>query len=132
MAQWDRQLVDNSNAISKLYSKTFQAERDTAEIQKQLTTVEGHQEELSQWLDRYEQEIDELMSRQINPAEGLQGPDQERQQTYETAQQVSERLGEMGQDLASMIEEINAASSAISKTNRTDDPVSRQADSPQA
>ena len=124
VASWDRQLVENSNAISKLYSKTFQAERDTAEIQKQLTAVESHQDELSQWLDRYEQEVDDLMSRQINPQEGLQGPDQERERTYKIAEQVSERLGEVGQDLTSMIEEINAASSTISKSSSANDPVS--------
>lgn len=123
IAGWDRQLVENSNAISKLYSKTWQAERDTAEIQKQLTTVEAHQDELSQWLDRYEQEVEEMMSRQVSQQDGLQGPDQERERTYKTAEGVSERLGDMGQDLTSMIEEINAASSAISKTNRADDPV---------
>ena len=56
--------------------------------------------------------------------DGLQGPDQERERTYKTAENVSERLGEMGQDLTSMIEEINTASSNISKTNKVDDPVS--------
>lgn len=81
VAQWDRQLVENSNAISKLYSKTFQAERDTAEVQKQLSAVEGHQDELAQWLDRYEHEVDEMMSRQVGQGDGMQGPDQERERT---------------------------------------------------
>ena len=42
---------------------------------------------------------------------------------YDTASRVSERLGEMGKDLTSMIEEINSASTAISKNNKADDPV---------
>ena len=74
-------LLENGNSISKLYSKTFQAERDIAEVEKQLTSVEGHQDELSQWLDRYEREVDEMTSRQIGQGDGLQGPDQERERT---------------------------------------------------
>jgi nuclear pore complex protein Nup62 len=81
VAAWDRMLLDNGNAISKLYSKTFQAERDTAEVQKQLSAVESHQDELSSWLDRYEKEVDEMMARQVGQGEGLQGPDQERERT---------------------------------------------------
>ena len=140
VAQWDRTLVENSNAISKLYSKTFQAERDTAEVQKQLSAVENHQDELEQWLDKYEREVDEMMPRQLGQGEGIQGPDQERERTcvfmrampyiessqddrYKTAEQVSERLGEMGKDLTSMIEEINSTSAAINKTSKPDDPV---------
>lgn len=75
-------LVENGNAISKLYSRTFQAERDTAELQRQLTAVEGHQDELSQWLDRYEREVDEMLARQVGQNDGMQGPDQDRERTY--------------------------------------------------
>ena len=81
VAAWDRMLLDNGNAISKLYSKTFQAERDTAEVQKQLSAVESHQDELSQWLDRYEREVDDMMAKQVGQGPGLQGPDQERERT---------------------------------------------------
>jgi len=81
VAAWDRMLLDNGNAISKLYSKTFQAERDTAEVQKQLSAVESHQDELSQWLDRYEREVDDMMAKQVGQGSGLQGPDQERERT---------------------------------------------------
>ena len=81
VAAWDRMLLENGNVISKLYSKTFQAERDTSEVQKQLSTVETQQDELSEWLDRYEREVDEMMARQIGPGESLQGPDQDRERT---------------------------------------------------
>lgn len=81
VASWDRMLLENGNSISKLYSKTFQAERDTAEVQKQLTAVENNQDELSVWLDKYEREVDEMMARQVGQGEGLQGPDQERERT---------------------------------------------------
>ena len=40
------------------------------------------------------------------------------------AEKVSERLTEMGQDLTSMIEEINNVSATLSKTSKPDNPVS--------
>lgn len=60
---WDRQLVENSDKISKLYARTFQAERDTAEVERQLTQVEGEQQELERYLDQYERQVDELIAR---------------------------------------------------------------------
>ena len=44
--------------------------------------------------------------------------------SYQIASKVSERLDEMGKDLTTMIEEINDASSTLSKTGKADDPVS--------
>jgi len=81
VSSWDRMLVENGNAIAKLYSRTFQAERDTAELQRQLSAVEGHQDELSQWLDRYEREVDDMLARQVGQHDSMQGPDQERERT---------------------------------------------------
>ncbi|KAI9817235.1 MAG: FG-nucleoporin nsp1 [Pycnora praestabilis] len=124
VAAWDRMLVENGEKIQQLYASTFEAERASAEVERQLTAVEGQQDELSGWLDRYEREVDEIMSRQIGQGESLQGPDQERERTYKLAEKLSERLDEMGKDLTSMIEEINSASSTLSKTSRADDPVS--------
>lgn len=44
--------------------------------------------------------------------------------SLDLAKTLSERLDEMGKDLTSMIEEINDASSTLSKNNKPDDPVS--------
>lgn len=44
--------------------------------------------------------------------------------SYQIASKLSERLDEMGKDLSTMIEEINDASSTLSKTGKADDPVS--------
>lgn len=41
------------------------------------------------------------------------------------AEKLSERLDEMGKDLTSMIEEVNGASSTLSKTNKADEPISQ-------
>lgn len=48
-------------------------------------------------------------------------------QSYQIASKLSERLDEMGKDLTTMIEEINDASSTLSKTGKPDDPVSLHA-----
>lgn len=82
VAEWDRMLVENGTKVQKLYGSTVDAERATQEVERQLASVEGQQEELGSWLDRYEREVDEMMSKQVGPGETLQGPDQERERTY--------------------------------------------------
>lgn len=125
VAEWDRMLVENSDKISKLYSKTFQARKDTEEVERQLTAVENDQAELSRWLDNYEKEVDELMEKMVGSSEGLQGPDQERERTYKLAEKLSDRLNDLNKDLSDMIEEINSVSATLSKTDKPDDPLSQ-------
>lgn len=125
VAEWDRMLVENITNVQKLYGNTVDADRATQEIERQLVSVENQQEELSSWLDRYEREIDEIMSKQVGLGETLQGPDQERERTYKMAERLSERLDEMGKDLTSIIEEVNGASATLSKTNKADEPISQ-------
>lgn len=43
--------------------------------------------------------------------------------SYKLAEKLSERLDDMGKDLTSMIEEVNGASSTLTKTNKADEPV---------
>ena len=77
-------MVENSDKVRGLYSKTFQAERDAAEVERQLTMMEENQQELDSYLDRYEKEIDNLMKMHGvgGRSDGLRGPDQERERTY--------------------------------------------------
>jgi nuclear pore complex protein Nup62 len=84
VAKWDRALVENSDKVRQLYSKTFQAERDAAEVERQLTIMEENQQELDSYLDRYEKEIENLMKMHgvSGKSDGLRGPDQERERTY--------------------------------------------------
>ena len=82
VAEWDGMIMENANKIQKVFGSTVDAERATQEVERQLATVEGQQEELSAWLDRYEREVDEMTSKQVGPGEALQGPDQERERTY--------------------------------------------------
>jgi nuclear pore complex protein Nup62 len=81
VAEWDRMLVENGTKVQKLYGSTVDAERATQEVERQLASVEGQQDELSSWLDRYEREVDEMVSKQVGSGEALQGPDQERERT---------------------------------------------------
>ena len=79
VASWDRMLVDNSEKIQKLYGSTLEAERATVEVERQITAVENDQNELESWLDRYEKEVDQMIS---NQSDSFQGPDLERERTY--------------------------------------------------
>ncbi|KIN04203.1 hypothetical protein OIDMADRAFT_102489 [Oidiodendron maius Zn] len=123
-ATWDRLLVENGEKIQKLYSSTYEAERASTEVERQLATVESQQAELTAWLDRYEAEVDEVFTRQIGQGESLQGPDQERERTYHLAEKLTDRLDEMGKNITSMIEAVNDASSNLSKSSKADDPLS--------
>lgn len=127
VARWDRALVENSDKVKQLYSKTFQAERDAAEVEKQLTMMEENQAELDSYLDRYENEIDTMMKNHGvgGRSDGLKGPDQERERTYKLAEKLQDRLNELNKDLTEMIEEINNTSQTLSKTGKPDDPLTK-------
>lgn len=123
VADWDRLLVENGEKIQKLYLSTHEAEKASNEIDRQLQAVESQQTELEIYLDRYEKEVDEMWSKQIGSSEQLGGPDQERERTYKLAENVTDRLEEMGKDLGKMISEINDISGSLNKGNKPDDPV---------
>lgn len=123
VAEWDRLLVENGEKIQKLYLSTHEAQRQNAEIERQLSSVENHQDELSMWLDQYESELENLFTKQVGPNEQVAGPDQERERTYKTAEKLTDRLDDMGKDLTKMIKEINDMSGTLSKGSKPDDPV---------
>lgn len=126
VAEWDRLLVENGDKIQKLYLNTYEAERASNEIEKQLMAVESQQDELENWLNRYEEDVNEMITKQVGQAGGdqLGGHDQERERTYKLAEKLSQHLDEKSRDLAKMIKEINDVSGALSKTTRAEDPVS--------
>ncbi|KAF1973659.1 hypothetical protein BU23DRAFT_464003 [Bimuria novae-zelandiae CBS 107.79] len=127
VAKWDRALVDNSNKVKQLYTKTFQAERDAQEVEKHLSHIEANQTELDFYLDRYEKEIDQMMQMHGvgGRGDGLRGPDQERERTYKLAEKLQDRLNELNKDLTEMIEEINTTSQTLSKSGKPDDPLTK-------
>jgi nuclear pore complex protein Nup62 len=125
VAYWDQLLVENMSKISKLYVSAVTAEKQTASVEMQLSAVENQQNELESWLNKYEGEVDEMLNKS-GAGQGMElgGPDQERDTTYKLAEKLQERLEDMGRDLGSMIEEVNAANAALSKTTKVDEPVS--------
>ncbi|KAG6038202.1 hypothetical protein E4U41_004454 [Claviceps citrina] len=122
---WDRSLVDNGEKIQKLYLDTFEAERASHEIERQLAAVESQQEELEAWLNRYESEVQDMFAKQIGPREQLAGPDQERERTYKLAEKLTQHLDEKSRDLSKMVKEINDISGTLSKGAKTEDPLSQ-------
>jgi nuclear pore complex protein Nup62 len=123
VAEWDRMLVSNGEKIQKLYSSTYEAERNSHEIERQLANVESQQDELSQWLESYEQVLAELESKKPGSTEQVGGPDQEREQTYKLAEKVTDRLDDLGKELSQMIKDINDMSATMTKGSKPDDPV---------
>lgn len=124
VSTWDRSLVENGEKIQKLYLDTFEAERASHEIERQLAAVESQQEELEAWLNRYESEVQDMFAKQIGPGEQLGGPDQERERTYKLAEKLTQQLDEKSRDLSKMVKEINDISGTLSKGTKTEDPVS--------
>jgi len=133
VAAWDAAIVENTDKINKLYSKTFQAERDAAEVERQLRTMEENQNELEGFLDRYETQVDDMLKMSgVNGHGGaggrdggFHGPDQERERTYKLAEKLQDKLNELNKDLTEMIEEINTTSQTLSKTGKPDDPLTK-------
>lgn len=124
VSTWDRNLVENGEKIQKLYLDTFEAERASHEIERQLAAVESQQDELEAWLDRYESEVQDMFAKQIGPGEQLAGPDQERERTYKLAEKLTQQLDEKSRDLSKMVKEINDISGTLSKGAKPEDPVS--------
>jgi nuclear pore complex protein Nup62 len=81
IAEWDKLLLENTDTLSKLVTKTMQAERDASEVEKQLSLVESQQDELSQWLDKYDKEIDDMIQK-VGLTGDIAGVDVERERTY--------------------------------------------------
>ncbi|KAG5962198.1 hypothetical protein E4U58_003985 [Claviceps cyperi] len=125
VSSWDCNLVNNGEKIQKLYLDTFEAERASHEIERQLAAVESQQEELEAWLNRYESEMQDMFAKQIGPGEQLAGPDQERERTYKLAEKLTRHLDEKSRDLSKMVKEINDISGTLSKGPKTEDALSQ-------
>lgn len=115
--------MKNTEKISKLYAKAFQAERDAAEVERQISAVEAEQAELEAWLGRYEGEVEEMV-RRMGVGEQMGGVDQEREKVYRVAERVTERLEGLNRDLGDVIDEVNGVSAMVGKSSGPDDQVS--------
>ena len=124
VAKWDQVIVDNSSKIDKLYVKTRTCEKQTMSVEMQLSAVENQQTELESWLTKYENDVEAMLSKEGATPSELGGPDQDRERTYKTAERLDDRLNEIGKDLSSMVDEVNAANAGLSKNGKADEPVS--------
>lgn len=122
-SSWDLTLVNNGEKVQKLYLNTFEAEKASHEIERQLQAVESQQDELEEWLNRYENEVKEMFSRQMGQGEALAGPDQERERTYKLAEKLTQHLDEKSRDLSKMVKEVNEISGTLNKGTKPEDPV---------
>ncbi|KAG4302002.1 hypothetical protein PCANB_002063 [Pneumocystis canis] len=123
VSKWDRLLIESGDKISKLYADTIEAEQTQLKVDQTLTYIENQQNEMSAFLDQYENQVQELSDRQFGGPDGMQPADQEREKVYNLAEKLTEQLDGLGKNLESMIDEINTASNMINKTNE-DDPLS--------
>jgi nuclear pore complex protein Nup62 len=79
VSKWDRALVENMSKITALYSRCFQAERDVAEVERQLSIVEHGQVEVERALENVERIVDEMI--EASGGQELGGVDGERERT---------------------------------------------------
>ena len=144
VSAWDRMLVENAGKITSLYGRCFQAERDVAEVERQLSGVEHGQVELESVLERYEGWVDEILEAEgVGEVGGVDGerertyvthPPQNRKKStnvsnsYKSAEFCSNRLTDMGHSLTSMIEEINVASGKLGSNSASSSAAQRQDD----
>ena len=118
--------MKNTEKISKLYAKAFQAERDSGEVEKQICAVEAEQAELEAWLGRYEGEVEDMVRKAgvgMEGSGGGGGVDLERERVYRVAERVSERIEGLNRDLGDVIEEVNGVSGLVGRSSGPDDQV---------
>lgn len=92
-------------------------------MERQLSFVENAQEELEQWLERYERDAAEMSSR-LGGDGASGGVDVERERMYRLAERVTGKLDELNGDLSEVIGEINDVGAKLTKAKQGEDPVS--------
>ncbi|KAK9464021.1 Nsp1-like C-terminal region-domain-containing protein [Lipomyces oligophaga] len=122
IAKWDRELIENGDKISQLFTETLQAEQMQVKVEQQLTYTSKQQDDLEETLNIYEKEVDNLLAT-IGASDGMQPPDNERERMYHLAERLNKELDQLGKNLSSMIEEVNRSSATLNHT-KDDDPLS--------
>lgn len=119
IASWDRVLVENGEKISDLYNQVVQAEQNQGKIDQLLQYVGKQQDDLEGLLEGYEKQASEFLTNLTGP-EGLQPVDQDREKAYRLAEDLNEKLENMGGNLSSVIEEINKVSNDLNHAKEDD------------
>ncbi|ODV68377.1 hypothetical protein HYPBUDRAFT_105482 [Hyphopichia burtonii NRRL Y-1933] len=125
--EWDQELVNSGEEITHLNQETLEAELLQKKIDQHLLFVENQQDELDQVLDNYEQQADILLnnielnsdvtnsSKDMSSANGLSVTDKLREKAYHNAELLDERLDTLGDNLTTLINEINSVSDVFNK-----------------
>lgn len=130
--EWDLELAKSADDIAKLHQDSSEVETLQQKIDQQLFFVESQQDELDKVLDNYEQQAD-LLLRNIelnnNEAAGAlvasggsgsstssNTTDRLREQAYQNAELLDERLESLGDNLETLIGDINSVSDVFNKS----------------
>lgn len=129
---WDQQLTNSAEEISKLHKDSSEVETLQKRIDQQLLFVESQQDELDQILDSYELQADVLLAsidlngatgtsqalvtQDSNNSTGLNVTDKLREKAYHNAELLDERLDSLGENLSSLVSEINNVSDVFNKS----------------
>lgn len=124
IASWDRVLSENGDRISQMYTDVVAAERKQSTIDQSLDYINRQQDDIEALLDTYEAQAQELLSDLAGP-DGLQPVDQEREKSYRLAEELNEKLESMGNNLGTVINEINDVSTDLTGTKTDDDPLTQ-------
>lgn len=118
ISTWDQALLTSGDQISRLYAATVEAEQQSGKVDQALHYIENQQDELSQLLDHYEGEV-----QNITAEIGVSQPvDLEREKAYSQAEKLVGELDSMGTNLAQMIQELNKSGEVMSRL-KEDDPL---------
>merc|ERR1712156_621023 len=96
---WDRMLFENGDKIVSLNDEVEKVKVEQTRLEHELDFIKGLQSELEDVLKPLEASVAEV------PATAV---DQERQRTYQKAEQLDAQLQRMSEDLRDIIEHINA------------------------
>jgi len=110
---WDRMLFENGDKIVSLNDEVEKVKVEQTRLEHELDFIKGLQSELEDVLKPLEASVAEV------PATAV---DQERQRTYQKAEQLDAQLQRMSEDLREIIEHINAQNRS-SQEGATSDPV---------
>jgi nuclear pore complex protein Nup62 len=125
--QWDNKLISSGDEIIALNQDTIEAEATQSKIDEQLLFVEKQQDELEKILDNYEQQADVLLNNiELNSQENngdnntnintISVTDKLRERAYHNAELLDERLDDLGENLTTLINEINSVSDVFNKS----------------
>lgn len=120
---WDSVLIQNGDEISKLYNSLQALDPVSNTISESLDYVESQQKEMSNVLDGYEAQLDEMLAgraQQQQQQHGILGSsssssaNSERERAYQLAESLNNQLDDLSRSLTALINEVNSLSPSTS------------------